>query len=341
MTVDLSTLDAHEQPSDHMRAIWKSYSKADDKDLLKSDDIDDLSVPEKLAEFKVAGIIPAEKLLAAFSCVNGNEAPISRPEQDAVIYHHPLLPGLLLVPNLMPPDTQRSIVSRLVHRDLSQPHHQTNMHLNYDIPYPERDPNTNKPASFFTRAPDSETRFIPKDPSVHKPLSMKQVMGRKLHWVTLGGQYDWTNRVYPGEEPPQFPPDISGLLETLFPQTLAQAAIVNFYTPGDTMMMHRDVSEETNKGLVSLSIGCDALFSKFLGSISAHASADCGHSDCTKRCGQTVRSRQTVRKREAVPLAAPALRRCVIHVRGSSLCMARRAQSTQGNLPRLSGRLAC
>lgn len=170
MTVDLSTLDAHEQPSDHMRAIWKSYSKADDKDLLKSDDIDDLSVPEKLAEFKVAGIIPAEKLLAAFSCVNGNEAPISRPEQDAVIYHHPLLPGLLLVPNLMPPDTQRSIVSRLVHRDLSQPHHQTNMHLNYDIPYPERDPNTNKPASFFTRAPDSETRFIPKDPSVHKPL---------------------------------------------------------------------------------------------------------------------------------------------------------------------------
>lgn len=35
---------------------------------------------------------------------------------------------------------------------------------------------------------------------------------------------------------------------------------MNFYTPGDTMMMHRDVSEFTDKGLVSLSLGCDGLF---------------------------------------------------------------------------------
>lgn len=263
-----------------------------------------------------------------------------RPQEDAVIYHHPLLPGLLLVPNLMPPTIQKSIVSRLVHRDLSQPHHQTNMHLNYDVPYPEVDPDTNKPASFFTRAPDSETRFIPKDPSVHKSLSMRQVMGRKLHWVTLGGQYDWTNRVYPGEKPPQFPPDISGLLETLFPQTLAQAAIVNFYTPGDTMMMHRDVSEETNKGLVSLSIGCDALFSKFFLSSYGHATADLGYSDCTKRRGQDVGSRQTGRRREAVPPTAPALRRCIVHVGRSSLRVAWRPQSTEGNMSRLSGGLA-
>lgn len=89
---------------------------------------------------------------------------------------------------------------------------------------------------------------------------MKQVLERRLSWVTLGGQYDWTNRVYPGEPPPAFPPDIASFLETLFPATQAQAAIVNFYTPGDTMMMHRDVSEESPRGLVSLSMGCDALF---------------------------------------------------------------------------------
>ncbi|KAJ2966973.1 hypothetical protein NQ176_g9893 [Zarea fungicola] len=46
----------------------------------------------------------------------------------------------------------------------------------------------------------------------------------------------------------------------MFPETEAQAAIVNFYSPGDTMMMHRDVSEFTDKGLVSLSFGCDGLF---------------------------------------------------------------------------------
>ncbi|CAN8097852.1 unnamed protein product [Discula destructiva] len=264
MTVDISTLDAHEQPSDHMRAIWKGYAKADNSNLIKSGDIDDLSSPDKLAEFQIAGTIPVEKLKTAFSYLAGDdsdEPPISpAPERDALIYHHPLLPGLLVVPNLIPPSIQRSLVSRLVHRDLSQPHHQTNMNLNYEVPYPEQDATSSESASFFSFPPDSETRFIPRDPSVHKPLSVKQVMDRKLHWVTLGGQYDWTNRVYPGDKPPEFPQDVAGLLETLFPETKAQAAIVNFYTPGDTMMMHRDVSEETDKGLVSLSIGCDALF---------------------------------------------------------------------------------
>lgn len=85
----------------------------------------------------------------------------------------------------------------------------------------------------------------------------------------MGGQYDWTNRVYPPESSsstsddeglPRFPGDVAGFLQTLFPATEAQAAIVNFYTPGDTMMMHRDVSEETDKGLVSVSLGCEGLF---------------------------------------------------------------------------------
>lgn len=270
MTVDLSALDAHEQPSGHMRAIWKGYSRADSNDLIQGGDIDDLSIAEKRAEFHVAGTISAEKLETAFSCLRGDEPSMPKPAQDAVIYHHPMLPGLLLVPNLMPPSIQKALVSRLVHRDLSQPHHQTNMHLNYNVHYPEKDATINEDApvdesaSFFMIPPDSRTQFTPKDTSVHRPLSMKQVMERKLSWVTLGGQYDWTNRVYPGDKPPEFPHDISGFLETLFPETKAQAAIVNLYTPGDTMMMHRDVSEQTNKGLVSLSMGCDALFSESL-----------------------------------------------------------------------------
>ena len=66
--------------------------------------------------------------------------------------------------------------------------------------------------------------------------------------------------MYPTTQPPPFPSDLAGFLHALFPQTSAQAAIVNMYTPGDTMMMHRDVSEETDKGLVSVSLGCEALF---------------------------------------------------------------------------------
>lgn len=149
----------------------------------------------------------------------------------------------------------------MVHRDLSDHTHQTNLHLHYDLPYPEKgDVEDMTSRSFFSYSPDSDIRLTPKDPSIHKPLSMKQVLDRRLSWVTLGGQYDWSNREYPNQSPPDFPHDIAGFLQTLFPDTLAQAAIVNFYNPGDTMMMHRDVSEETDKGLVSLSIGCDALF---------------------------------------------------------------------------------
>lgn len=280
MTLDLTTLDAHEQPSDQLRAIWKGYSKTENAVLLSSGEIDDLAVPEKAAEFQKAGSISADSIRAAFSRLAGDDPSIPQVERDVDVLYHPLLPGesrkldqektclisnqvsgLLIVPSLLPPSIQQTLLSRLIHRDLSQPHHQTNLHLHYDLPYPEGDAVTNAPRSFFTHPPESEISFVPKDPSVHKPLSMKQVMERRLHWVTLGGQYDWTNRVYPGEQPPSFPEDVAGLLETLFPETLAQAAIVNFYTPGDTMMMHRDVSEETDKGLVSLSMGCDALFS--------------------------------------------------------------------------------
>lgn len=166
------------------------------------------------------------------------------------------LPGLLIVPELVPASIQTTLLDKMLHRDLSNPRHQTNLHLHYDLPYPPSG------SSFFSYSPEETepAKFIPKDPSVHKPLSPRQVLQRRLHWVTLGGQYDWTNRVYPDEKPLVFPEDIDGFLRDLFPETAAQAAIVNFYTPGDTMMMHRDVSEFTDKGLVSLSFGCDCLF---------------------------------------------------------------------------------
>ena len=83
--------------------------------------------------------------------------------------------------------------------------------------------------------------------------------------MTLGGQYDWTKKRYPDEQAPLFPSDLQRLLHTLFPQTVAEAAIVNFYSPGDVLSLHRDVSEFCDAGLVSMSIGCDGLFMVALG----------------------------------------------------------------------------
>ncbi|KAK3941450.1 alpha-ketoglutarate-dependent dioxygenase abh1 [Diplogelasinospora grovesii] len=262
MTANITELDAHEQPSDELKAKWKAYSRTEQKDLLEGGDIDDysrLSESDDAAPFVLAGSISAGTLNESFKHIcPADPSGKFQVTKDAPFYYHPLLPGLLIYPSVVPPEVQKILLRHLIHRDLSDPRHQTNLHLHYNLPYPKE--GDGAAASFFSYPPDSCVRFEPKDPQIHKQLSIKQVLERKLHWVTLGGQYDWTNRVYPGERPPDFPADIAAFLETLFPETLAQAAIVNFYTPGDTMMMHRDVSEETDKGLVSVSIGCDSLF---------------------------------------------------------------------------------
>ncbi|KAI0104537.1 hypothetical protein F4814DRAFT_455823 [Daldinia grandis] len=261
MTLDLTTLNAHEQPDEELKATWKTYSRTEHEEFTSHPDIDELDPPNTVGAFKLAGHIPSETLTASFEQLEGSSWDGSQVIEDAPFYFHPLLPGLLIFPSLIPPRTQKALLYRMVHRDLSNPTHQTNLHLHYDLPYLEGQDKADVDShSFFSYSPDASTKFLPKDPTVHKSLSIKQVLERRLSWVTLGGQYDWTNREYPSQAPPNFPHDIASFLQTLFPDTAAQAAIVNFYSPGDTMMMHRDVSEESDKGLVSLSIGCDALF---------------------------------------------------------------------------------
>lgn len=151
-------------------------------------------------------------------------------------------------------------MDHILHRDLSNSSNQTNLHLHYDLPYPEKGVSELISQSLFSLEPEGPPCFEPRDSSLHKPLTPSRVLQKKLHWLTLGGQYDWTNRIYPQGKSPLFPQDLHGFLHALFPETRAEAAIVNFYSPADTMMMHRDVSEETMKGLVSLSFGCDSLF---------------------------------------------------------------------------------
>jgi alkylated DNA repair protein alkB family protein 1 len=126
--------------------------------------------------------------------------------------------------------------------------------LHHKVKYPEDG------LSFFSIPPGDDFLFEPKDANVHKPISISQFMNKKLRWITLGGQYDWTNKVYLDGPPPAFPKDTAQLLHGLFPDLYPQAAIVNFYSPGDTLSLHRDVAEECDRGLLSISIGCDGIF---------------------------------------------------------------------------------
>lgn len=171
--------------------------------------------------------------------------------------------GLFIYPGLLSNEVQLALLDKLLHRDLSNPQHLTNIHLFHEMEYANKCRDPSKQASeanesFF--ATDTNAALQPKDPAMHRPLNIAQMLRRKLRWITLGGQYDWTAKAYPSEQPPAFPQDIAGLLRAFFPTVNAQAAIVNLYTPGDTLSVHRDVSEACDRDLISISIGCDALF---------------------------------------------------------------------------------
>ena len=60
---------------------------------------------------------------------------------------------------------------------------------------------------------------------------------------------------------------------------------MNIYSPGDTLSIHRDVSEDSEKGLVSMSLGCDALFVIGLGS---EEDENCSHLVIRLRSGDIV-----------------------------------------------------
>ncbi|KAH7410681.1 alkylated DNA repair protein alkB 1 [Cadophora sp. MPI-SDFR-AT-0126] len=183
-------------------------------------------------------------------------------------YSIPSIPGLTVIPSLLSPAVQQRMLSTLFHRDLSDGNHKTNLHLHYNVRYPgtQSSEDADGPSrfseeshSFFGDNPD-RVAFVPKTPNEHKPVTVRAALKKKLRWMTLGGQYDWTAKAYPKEAPPPFPPDIASFIHKLFPTMKPQAAIVNVYSPGDTLSMHRDVSEKVDRGLVSISIGCDAIF---------------------------------------------------------------------------------
>ncbi|KAI9665885.1 MAG: hypothetical protein M1821_003820 [Bathelium mastoideum] len=195
-----------------------------------------------------------EKTSAAFT---GLQAALRWQGADEIrnlAYEHKDMPGLFLIPSLLSPQVQVNLLSCILHRDLSNPMHKTNLHMHYDWPYPEHG------SSFFTYSPTAAVVLQPKDPGLHKALTISRALDKKLRWITLGGQYDWTEKRYPDEQPPQFPSDITEFLRGLFPSMTPEAAIVNFYTPGDTLSLHRDISEQSDQGLASLSIGCDGIF---------------------------------------------------------------------------------
>ncbi|KAF1829657.1 hypothetical protein BDW02DRAFT_509420 [Decorospora gaudefroyi] len=253
-------LDPHQRPPDSIRNVYKKYQKKKWKELGQDEDIVDLTNPKSASSNNKVHVVneyTAEELATTFRAFAGKDDDLEHVDlpTSILVYEHEDLPGLHLVPSLLPPSIQTLLLSRLLHRDLSNPVHLTNIHTHYTLSYPPSS------SSFFSTPPASTVPVAtPLSPTIHRPLTTSSLLSKRLRWITLGGQYDWTAKRYPNTQTPAFPSDIKGLLEDLFPRTEAAAAIVNLYSPGDTLSVHRDVAETSNTGLVSVSLGCDAIF---------------------------------------------------------------------------------
>lgn len=164
------------------------------------------------------------------------------------------LPGLQILPKFIPPNVQTRLIQDIVDEYVPNKLHKSNLTPHYILP---------DPLKLFDIRQDTMVQPKVEFPFL-KPLSISQIRDSKLRWITLGGQYNWTDKIYPSFEEgsehfPQFPSKLGKLLNRLF-DINCEAAIVNFYSPGDTLSPHQDVAELCDADLISVSIGCDCIF---------------------------------------------------------------------------------
>lgn len=322
----IQALDPRQKPPGSIKTRYKFYQTLDSVELDRDPDILDFSRGLGLQQKEQCKQVGTMNLdIVRNACIRFGQHPhvdTWPPFFDTPAFEHAELPGknretvpflqtnvsnalgLLLVPSLIPPQTQQDLVSRLMHQCLADERHKTNVHAHYRILYqsphkisssvPDSPRDTNNcqdtlatTRSFFDMSPEISEPFQPLEQHTHKPITVAQFLRRKLRWMTLGGQYDWTMKKYPDEEPPPFPKDIAELVHSLFPEMQPEAAIVNLYTPGDTLSIHRDVSEDSDKGLVSISFGCDAIFVAGFGD-EREGDGHSGHLSVRLRSGDAV-----------------------------------------------------
>ncbi|BBM97761.1 alkylated DNA repair protein alkB homolog 1 [Marchantia polymorpha subsp. ruderalis] len=119
------------------------------------------------------------------------------------------------------------------------------------------------------KAPEavSRWRFESNPTSDGKPVDAESLL-RRLRWATIGMQFDWSKKAYNTSIPyEKLPQKLSELAARLAAPAMggsefkAEAAIVNYYGPDDMLGGHVDDMEaDWSKPIVSISLGCKAIF---------------------------------------------------------------------------------
>jgi len=256
---------------DELKLVYKSYQKGDKYVMNSRIDLVDCAAPggegKRTRNFlrETTEGLPTD-VQRTFSEFLGRDVEAGKEDGFAGDPEYGLevnaVPGLTVFPGLLPPAIQRALLDRLLHRDLSNPDHPTNIHLHYTVPYPPpitSNQSHRQLASFFS---PSAMNLVYRPKASHAPLTTHSFLSKKLRWLTLGAPYDWTTKTYPPPPHTPFPDDLKRLFHRLFPATIPDCAITSLYSPGDTLALHRDVSESAalQHPLVSVSLGCEAVF---------------------------------------------------------------------------------
>ncbi|KAK7379576.1 hypothetical protein VNO80_05039 [Phaseolus coccineus] len=193
-------------------------------------------------------------------------------------------PGFYFIPGALTIEKQCSLIRESL-TDFPQPPNRTNHNAMYGpiqdvfgaakegrVLVEDNSPNSSSQTDADIDHGDcKEWKFATqKEVSLRKCKSVSaSTLLRKLRWSTLGLQFDWSKRNYNMSLPHnKIPEPLCELAKQLAKSALPagvefnpEAAIVNYFGLGDTLGGHLDDMEaDWSKPIVSLSLGCKAIF---------------------------------------------------------------------------------
>jgi alkylated DNA repair protein alkB family protein 1 len=234
---------------DNFKPLYKAHRRIPRDevpvDVLDLTELDRYEGPYSLAkEFFTKDLHKLNDILTQYDTSSVSSFPVQYSVRE--------IPGLVIIPELIPTNVQKVLIEEILTQHIPPAQHQSNLDLHYNLP---------RPLDILSK---HDIEIPSKDPS--KPnTSLFKVRDKQLRWITLGGQYNWTTKVYPTfkqntRDFPMFPSKLNRFLNALFPTCKPEAAIINFYSPGDILSPHQDVAEISTNDLISLSLGCECIF---------------------------------------------------------------------------------
>lgn len=192
-------------------------------------------------------------------------------EKQQTAYTLERIPGLVILPHILSPDTQRRLVMQIMQEYARSPN-KCNLDAHYTLPEQGLWNMLESDASLGTTTTFSDDQ--------NASISIKDML-KRMRWTTVGYQYDWSTKTYPSEQSTHLPPDLVDMTRAIvscidgattdhasipiyaYPgdHYLPEAGVINYYHLKDTLTAHVDQSElNMDAPLVSFSIGHSCVF---------------------------------------------------------------------------------